>query len=127
MSFTVATHKTESTSMTDRPTDLYVTPEVIEVDGKPVMRIDVPLENVNDHIGITRDAKDPSKITGAGFAVKLNPTFKLSGNMPARTDTIAQRAGEKYKAGESLAVTVSPSSRGLWIRADLAKSVTPTR
>lgn len=124
MSFTI-NHTNEPVSTeNDRPVDLYVTPEVDTATGDIVIRI--PLAKLPDHIGVTRD-KETGKITGAGVAVKLNPMFSLSGSMEARCDGIAKVAGERYDKSTALAVTLAPSSRGLWLSAKVSADLKPRK
>lgn len=124
MSFNLTTSNEPVMSELDRPTDLFVTPEVDRETGDIVIRI--PLSKVPEHIGVTRD-KETGKITGAGVSIKLHPGFTVTGTFEARCDGLAKVAGDRYAKGQALAVALSPSSRGLWIGAKVSADLTPRK
>lgn len=126
MNFTAITP--QEVSANERPVDMFVNPQVfVGEDGKPYMRIDVPLADAASHIGISRN-KDTGKVQSAGFAVKTNPAFAIAANgLKVRCDTIAKQAGDKYTSEDLIAATLSVGQKGIWISAKLSADVTPRK
>lgn len=130
-------------SADDAPQDMTVAPEVVNVpqlndhgdtiedeNGNaitvPCIRIDIPLSNLENHIGVRYD--EDGKAKAPGFAVKLPSEFKLAGTIPARTDGIAKQASSKAVAGTALSIVLGfGGAKSIWLSAKLAIDALPPK